>query len=431
MAFDPNRPDLTPFLPPSPGGRPARWVSAETAVAAIADRSRIFIGGAATTPLHLIAALDEARGRWSDIEIVSPMLQKRLPLFQHAGAPFRFLTSQASPAFKYLWGSGHVEVLPSKYSDHTSLHVPGGPVPVDVAIVAVSAPVDGRVSLGVSVGSTVMPARTAPLVIAQVNPTIPYTFGAGELDLDQIDFLVEADEPISDSRAAEGELDELTRTIAAAAASVVQDGSTIQFGIGSIPDAILTTLQARRNLRVHSGLVSDACIDLYEAGAVEGLMVAAEVVSTPRMRQWIHRNPAVLMGPPNLTHGAAELAALPRFVALNSTVEIALDGSANSEVAGGQIISGPGGAPDFGFGASLTSGGRSVLALRSTAARGAVSRIVRRIEPPNPVTLPNYLCDVVVTEFGRVDVRGLAGEARAAALRSIAHPDHRADLTLA
>ncbi len=428
MAFDPNRPDLSAFLPPSPGGRPARWASAAEAIDAIADRSRIFIGGAATTPMHLVQALDDARDRWTDIEIVAPMLQKRLPVFEHAGAPFRFVTSQASPAYKYLWASGHVQVLPSKYSDHTTLHVPGGPLPADVAIVAVSAPVDGRVSLGVSVGSCVMPARTAPLVIAQVNPTIPYTFGAGELDLDQIDFLVEADEPISDSRAAGGELDETTRTIAMAAASAVPDGATIQFGIGSIPDAILTLLQSRRGLRVHSGLVSDACIDLYEAGAVEGLMVAAEIVCTPRMRRWIHRNPAVLMGPPNLTHGAGELAALPNFVALNSTVEIALDGSANSEVAGGQIISGPGGAPDFGFGASLASGGRSVLALRSTAARGTISRVVRRIEPPNPVTLPNYLCDVVATEFGRVDVRGLAGHRRAAALRSIAHPDHRADL---
>lgn len=428
MAFDPAQPDLTPYLPASPGGRPARTVSAATAVEAIPDGSRVFIGGAATTPMHLVQAMADAKHRWSRIEVVAPMLQKRLPIFEHAGAPFHFTTSQASPAYKYLWDSGFVQVLPSKYSDHTTLHVPGGPLPADVAVVAVSAPVDGRVSLGVSVGSQVMPARTAPIVIAMVNPEIPYTFGAGELDLDQIDLLVEHAEPISDSRAADGDLDEVTLRIAESAAGVVRDGCTIQFGIGSIPDAILTLLQSRRELRVHSGLVSDACIDLWEAGAVVGPMVAAEIVCTPRMRQWIHRNPAVIMGPPNLTHGAGELAALPDFVALNSTVEIALDGAANSEVAGGQTISGPGGAPDFGFGANLTNGGRSVLALRATAGRGKISRIVRAIEAPNPVTLPNYLADVVVTEFGRVDVRGLAGEARAEALRSIAHPDHRAAL---
>ncbi len=428
MAFDPARPDFTPYLPPSPGGKATRTLSAAAAVAEIPEGSRVFVGGAAAAPMHLMQALADAADRWQHIEIAMPMMQKRPALFQHAGKPFRFLTSQASPAFKYLWDSGFVDVLPSKFSDHTTLHVPGGPLPVDVAIIAVSAPIDGRVSLGMSVGSSVMPARTAPLVIAQINPNIPYTFGAGELDLDQIDILVEAEEPLVESRAAE-ELDELSRQIAMAAASVVEDGCTIQFGIGSIPDAILSALHSRRGLRVHSGLVSDACIDLLEAGAVQGPMVSAEVAPTARMRAWIHRNPAVLMAPPNVTHGAAELAALPRFVALNSTVEIALDGAANSEVAGGQLISGPGGAPDFAFGASLASGGRSVLALRATASRGRISRIVRRIEAPNPITLPNYLADVVVTEFGRVDVRGLAGSARAAALRSIAHPDHRAALS--
>ncbi len=426
MVFDPTRPDLTALLPSSPGGRAARWVSAAEAVAVIPEGARVFVGGAATTPMTLMAALDEARDRWRRLDIVTPLLQKRLPMFQHAGTPFHFISTQASPAFKYLWDSGFVSILPSKYSDHTTLHRPDGPLPVDVAIVAVSAPSpEGRVSLGVSVGSTVMPARTAPLVIAQVNPEIPYTYGAGELDLDQIDFLVDGPEPISDSRAAEGEMDAITRTIAQSAASVVGDGCTIQFGIGSIPDAILGELASRRGLRVHSGLLSDACIDLFEAGAVEGVMVAGEVVCTPRMRAWIHRNPAVLMGPPNLTHGAAELAALPKFVALNSTVEIALDGSANSEMVAGTLISGPGGAPDFGFGASLTSGGRSVLALRAVAGGGRISRIVKRIEAPSPTTLPSYLADVVVTEFGRIDVRGLAGTARADALRSIAHPDHR------
>ncbi|MFN0025737.1 MAG: hypothetical protein ACKV2O_00935, partial [Acidimicrobiales bacterium] len=312
MVFDPARPDLTALLPAARGGRPARRVSAATAVAAIPEGARVFIGGAATTPMTLVQALDDARDRWRRLDIITPLLQKRLPLFQHAGDPFHFISTQASPAFKYLWDSGFVSVLPSKYSDHTTLHTPDGPLPVDVAIVAVSAPgPDGRVSLGVSVGSTVMPARTAPLVIAQINPEIPYTFGAGELDLDQIDYLVEASEPISDSRAAEGGIDATTRTIAQLAASVVTDGCTIQFGIGSIPDAILGELAGRRGLRVHSGLLSDACIDLFEAGAVEGIMVAGEVVCTPRMRAWIHRNPAVLMGPPNLTHGAAELAALP------------------------------------------------------------------------------------------------------------------------
>jgi acyl-CoA hydrolase len=172
-------------------------------------------------------------------------------------------------------------------------------------------------------------------------------------------------------------------------------------------------------------MISDACLDLYEAGVIEGPMVAAEVVSTPRMMRWVDRNPAVLMAPASYSHGAGALAGQPRFTALNSTVEVALDGACNSEMVGGEIISGPGGAPDYAFGASVSSGGRSIMALRSTAGRGAVSRIVPSIEPPKPVTLPAYLADVVVTEHGAAEVRGLPLAERARALAAIADPAHR------
>jgi acyl-CoA hydrolase len=299
-------------------------------------------------------------------------------------------------------------------------------------MVTVSPPVDGtlshgHVSLGLSVGSTVVPARTTPIVIGQINSEVPYTLGAGELPADHFDFLVEGDEPIIDARARTGP-DPVSDRIAELAAEVIPDGATIQFGVGSIPDAILDRLDRHRGLHVHSGLVSEACLDLFEAGVIEGPMFAGEVVSTPRMRRWVHDNPAVLMAPPSITHGAAALAALDGFVAINSAVEIALDGSANSEVAAGEIISGPGGAPDFAFGASVSNGGRLILAMKSTASSGTISRIVHRIEPPHPVTLPSYLTDVVVTEHGRAEVRAIGGTERADRLRSIADPRHRDSL---
>jgi acetyl-CoA hydrolase len=318
-------------------------------------------------------------------------------------------------------------VLPTRYSDYSRLCAPAGPLSCDAALVAVSPPHGGRVSLGLSVGSTVVPARTAPLVLAQVNAEVPYTLGAGELPVGHFDALVEADEEIVDARA-RSESDPVSDRIAELSAAVVPDGATIQFGVGSIPDAILDGLGDRKGVRVHSGLVSQACVDLYDAGVVEAPMIAAEVVSSPRMRRWVHLNPTLLMAPPSVTHGAAVLAGIERFVALNSAVEVALDGSANSEVAGGQIISGPGGAPDFAFGASVSNGGRFVAALKSTAGGGSISRIVRHIQPPDPTTLPAYLADVVVTEHGRAEVRSLAGAARADAIRSLAHPDHRAAL---
>jgi acetyl-CoA hydrolase len=421
--------DFSAYLAPLRGGRTARWCSPEEAVRAIPEGSRIFVGANSTPPMRLLQALVDERKRWRRLELVTAYLFNRLPPFEHPGDPFHFVTLQATPAFRRLWSTGAVQVLPSRYSDMARLCGPDGPLPCDVAIVQVSPPgPEGRVSLGVTVGANIHPARTAPLVIAQVNPQVPYTFGAGELPVEEIDLLVEVDEPIIEARPA-GAADPVGQAIAARAAAFVGDGATIQFGVGALPDAILAQLSDRRGLRVHSGLVSEACVDLYDAGCVEGPMVAAQVLSTARMLRWVHRNPAVLMAPASYTHGAPVLGSLRDFVALNSTVEVALDGSCNSEAAGGRLLSGPGGAPDFAFGASVASGGRSVIALRSTAAEGTVSRIVRSIEPPSPVTLPSYLADVVVTEHGAAELRGLTLEGRATALRALAHPDHRAALS--
>jgi acetyl-CoA hydrolase len=195
-----------------------------------------------------------------------------------------------------------------------------------------------------------------------------------------------------------------------------------------VPDAILRRLSARRALRVHSGLVSEVCVDLFEAGVVEGPMVATQMVNSPRMRAFAHRNLAVQLGPVGYTHGAAVLATLHRFTALLGAVEVALDGSVNSEMRGSEIISGAGGAPDFAFGAALATGGRVVVGLPSTAGGGAVSRVVARIEPPRPVSLPAYLADLIVTEYGVADVRGLSLRPRAAAIAAIADPAHRPTL---
>ena len=196
-------------------------------------------------------------------------------------------------------------------------------------------------------------------------------------------------------------------------------------GNGVMPDAILRSLFGRRSLRVHSGLVSDVCVELFEAGVVQGPMIATQMVSSARMRAFAHRNLAVQLGPLAYTHGAGVLGTLPRFTALLGAVEVALDGSVNSEMRGTEIISGPGGAPDFAFGAALATGGRVVVGLPSTAGGGAVSRIVTRIEPPKPVSLPAYLADLIVTEHGVAEVRGLALRARAEAITALAAPAHR------
>ncbi|MEA3214391.1 MAG: hypothetical protein QOJ19_547 [Acidimicrobiia bacterium] len=423
-----ERIDFGPWRPTPRGGRSVRWATAEEAIAAVPDGARVFIAGDVMTPNHLVQAIDAAADRWTRMEIVLPGMTRRIPLVRRAGRPFHFISTQPGPLFAELWHTGTVDVLPCRLSDHQHLCTPDGPLPCDVAVVQVSRPgPEGMVSLGMSVGVPLAVTLTAPLVIAQVNPAVPYVFGAGEIPVEDFDFLVEKDEPFRD-RASSGQLDPTSARIAEIAAATIPDEATIQFGNGVMPDAILRGLAGRKGLRVHSGLVSEVCVDLFEAGVVEGPMVATQMVNSPRMRAFAHRNPAVQLGPVAYTHGAGVLGTLHRFTALLGAVEVALDGSVNSEMRGNEIISGPGGAPDFAFGAALATGGRVVVGLPSTASGGAVSRIVARIEPPKPVSLPAYLADLIVTEHGIADVRGLPLRARATAITAVADPAHRATL---
>jgi len=434
---DDSREPFLPYLNPIARPRSGSWVSMDEAIGAIEDRARVFLAASAGTPVALSNALADAHGRFTRIDVVSGYLMTRPRLFEHAGAPFHFITTQASLAFKHLWDTGSVRVLPARYSDYSGLLAADGPMAPDVALIQVSSPgPNGRVSLGLSVGANVDAARSANLVIAQVNPRMPFTYGAGELEIGEIDLLVEHEEPVLEARPADTSNDPDVATIARLAAAEVPNGATIQFGVGAMPDAILGALSGHTGLSVHSGMLSDVCVELLEAGAIsmtgkgfdDGVMIAAEVVSTPSMMAWIDRNPTVRMAPPAYSHGAAVLGRIPHFVAINSAVEIALDGSANSETASGRVMSGPGGAPDYAFGASVSSGGRFICALKSTASKGKISRIVPTIGPPDRVTLPAYLADRVVTEHGCASLRGLTQPERAVALRSVAAPHHREGL---
>lgn len=423
--------DWSPYLPPL-RPRAGRIAPASEALRAIPDGSRVFVSAACSTPFRLLEHLAAERAHFRELEIVVGHLRRPLAVFAHAGEPFRFTTLHASDVFGALMASRWVDVLPCRYSDYGRLFTAGGAYPVDAALVQVSTPgPDGRVSLGVSVGSTLPVVLGAPLVIAQMNPQMPYTFGAGELPQSAFDFLVEADEPLLELPASP--LDDTSRAIGAHAAGEIPDGATLQFGIGAVPDAILQALRGHRELGLHGGMVGDACIELVEAGALtgarktfgRGLLVVGEVIGTRRLFDWVHRNPLVQMAPPQISHGVAEVAACPDFVAINSAVEVALDGTVNAESVGSALVSGPGGQPDFAIAASLAAGHRNLLALPSTAARGSVSRIVRRLAPEATATLPRFLADRVITEYGVARLRGLPLRARAEALSRIAHPEFR------
>jgi len=344
-------------------------------------------------------------------------------------------TLQASTAVRSMIDAGACNIVPASLSQWPGLLRAGGELAPDVALVQVSAPgPDGRFSLGTGTSSGIDVVRSCPLVIAEVNPQMPYTFGAGELTRDHFDMLVDVDHPLPEL--APQPIGDLERAIAAHVAGDIVDGATLQFGIGAIPAAIISLLADRRGLGLHGGMLGDPCIDLVESGAATGarksidpgLHVGGEVLGTRRLFDWVHRNPSVMTVPAAYSHGPANLARIDDFVAINSTVEIALDGSVGAEVAGGRVISGPGGQPDFAMGANLSRGGVSIIGFPSTASGGRTSRIVATLDPRSPVTVPRYLADRIVTEFGVARLKGLNLAQRAEALRAIAHPDFRDQL---
>lgn len=299
---------------------------------------------------------------------------------------------------------------------------------IDAALVQVSPrDDDGFYSLGVSVGYTLPAARRARHVIAEVNPNMPRTAGASRLHESEIDAVVPVDYPLPvfPLRPA----DEAGRQIAREAAALIEDGSTVQPGIGAIPSELMALLDARgTRVTIHS-MITDACIGLVRAAVRRGDLPAAkvgEVIGSEAVYEFVHENDAVVMCDGRETHGWHELAAVDRLVAVNSALEVDLFGQANGEILDGVQAGGVGGSLDFMVAASHP-GNLSLLLLRATTGGGAVSRIVPRLNTP-VVSIPRSLVQQVITEHGTADLRGRTVEERARALIAVAAPQHREQL---
>ena len=338
--------------------REGKFVSIDEAVSAIPDHGRVFVAQGSGCPYGLLVGIDDRRDTFESLEFVSAFLLQRPAPIEHLGQPFRWLCSRR-----------RCRPIP-RYSDLDGICAPGGPLAADVMVCQVSPPnQNGDCSLGTGVGGHVSLLAEAPLVIGQINSQMPYVHGDGECRVENFDFLVEIDEPLSELQPAT--IDPISEAIAKHVSPFIPDGSTLQFGIGAVPDAVLSSLQTRKHLGLHGGMINDACIELVECGAIdnlhkgcdEGVSVAAEIMGTKRLYDWVDHNATVRLARGAHTHGIAGMASIRNFVALQSTVEMALDGAVNSEFAAGRFISGPGGAPDFAFGASIATGGRSIIAV--------------------------------------------------------------------
>jgi acyl-CoA hydrolase len=292
----------------------------------------------------------------------------------------------------------------------------------------------GYLSLGVAVGVALPAARTAPLVIAQVNPRMPRTRGNCWLHRSQIDAWVEADAPLVEYPPPL--VGAVERAIGRHVAARVPDGGVVQVGVGAIPQAVLEALGSHRDLALHSLLV-DSGVTLVERGVVTGArkrvhrgrLDLAEAMGTRRTFDFLHDNALVNMESSAFTHDPEVVARLDRFVAINSALEIDLTGQVTAESLGARQVAGIGGQFDFVLGASRSAGGVSIIALPSTGGRdGSVSRIVPHLAAGAGVTTPRYLADWVVTEHGAARMKGLSDRARATALIAVAHPRFQGEL---
>jgi acyl-CoA hydrolase/GNAT superfamily N-acetyltransferase len=326
---------------------------------------------------------------------------------------------------------GLADYTPVSLSDVPAL-IKSGAVKIDLALVQTSPPdTHGYMSLGISLDMVKAATDNASLIIAQVNANMPRVHGDGFIHIRDVAFVIPHDEPLLEMQGLE--IDETTQRIGNYVARLVQDGDTIQVGYGGLPNAVLANLFNKKHLGVHTELLSDGIVDLIKAGVIDntqktltpGKTVAAFSMGKKSTYEFLHDNPSILFRTIDFTNNPLNIARQVNMVAINSALEIDLTGQATSESIGGTFYSGIGGHHDFMRGALLARGGRTILAMKSTAKQGTLSRIVPSLKEFAGVTLNRGDVRYVVTEYGIAYLHGKNVRERAMSLISISHPKFR------
>jgi acyl-CoA hydrolase len=409
-------------------------VSADEAIGCVMSGARVFIHGAAATPLPLIEALV----RRADLD--------RVTLYHmHTNGPAPFAEPEQAGRFfsvSLFTGSplrravedGRADFVPIFLSDIPALFS-SGRVPLDVAFLQLSPPdAHGYCSLGTSVDTALAASRAARHIVAEINDQMPRTHGNTVVRFDRIHAFVRTDRPLLGHDPAAPTAVE--NAIAEHVSKLIPDGATLQMGIGGIPDAVLRRLHDKQDLGIHTEMFSDGVIDLVEAGVITnrlkkvhpGRIVTSFVNGSRRLFDFVHDNPLVEFHPCDRTNDTSLIRKNDHAVAINSAIEVDLSGQVCADSIGFRIFSGIGGQMDFIRGAALSHGGKPIIALPSTASGGRASRIVSALRPGAGVVTTRGHVHWVATEYGAVNLFGRSLRERAEQLISIAHPDARGDL---
>ncbi|MBY8962170.1 4-hydroxybutyrate CoA-transferase [Flavobacterium sp. D11R37] len=408
-----------------------KYVSAAEAVSVVNPGNRVYVQAAAATPTVLTKALAARAAELRDVEVCH--------LHTEGEAPY------ADPALKdrfhvnsFFIGKNVRHTLAAGNGSYTPVFLSELPrlfrknvLPLDVAFIHVSPPDShGYCSLGVSVEASVAAIENAKFVVAQVNPQMPRTFGDSVIHESEIDFLVEADMPIYGH-----EPDAITAQeakIGEYVASLIEDESTLQMGIGSIPNAALANLKNHKNLGLHTEMFSDGVIDLIEGdiincnykGTVRGRALATFLIGSKRLYDFVNDNPFIEMRESSFVNDSSVIRKNKKMVAINSAIEVDLTGQVCADSIGCRMYSGVGGQMDFIRGAALSEGGKAIIALPSVTTRGE-NRIVPFLKQGAGVVTTRSHVQYIVTEYGIADLYGKTLKQRVAAMVNIAHPDHR------
>lgn len=411
-----------------------RHVSPEEAVRAIRSDQRVFVHGAAATPLALLRALAARAPELRGVELVHLHTEGESPCTAPGlAASFRSNALFLGANLRDAVARGEADYVPAFLSEMPSLFRQRV-LPLDVALVHVSPPDrHGYCSLGVSVDIARAAVDSAAVVIAQVNARMPRSHGDGLVHHSRFTASIAVDDELPGHEVKPSS--PLEAAIGRHCAALIEDGATLQTGIGSIPDAVLAALDQHRDLGVHTEMFSDGVLRLVERGVVNGRrkavhpgkLVAGFVVGSRRVYDFLDDNPGVAMLDIGYVNDPGVIRRNPRVVAINSAIEIDLTGQVCADSMGTTMWSGIGGQMDFMRGASLSPGGKPIIAMRSVTTNG-ISRIVPMLQPGAGVVTTRGHVQWVVTEHGAVDLRGKNLRQRAKALISIAHPGHRESL---
>jgi len=409
--------------------------TAEQAVKNIHPGRRVFIGTGCAQPEQLVRAMVERAGELADTEIVHLLTLGDAPYaVKQLVDNFRVNSFFIAENVRDIIQAGFGDYSPIFLSDIPRLFS-SGQLPLDVALIQVSPPDErGMCSLGISVDIVKSAAENSALVIAEVNPQMPRTLGDSFLHVNDIDILVPVDRPMFEVQPAEP--NEVTRQIGQHIAALVEDGSTVELGIGRIPQSVLEFLGDKHDLGIHTEMFTDRIVDMIENGVITGSrktidqnkVVASFCMGTKKLYDYIDNNPAFSFRPTEFVNDPFVIGRQYKMVAINVCLEIDLTGQVCSDSLGTRFFSGIGGQVDFNRGAARSEGGKAIIGLPSTAQKGSVSRIVTRLTPGAGVVTTRGDVHYIVTEYGVAYLHGKSVQERALALISVAHPKFRAQL---